>query len=204
MVNRFLRVAVPVVFVLGIMSGCAKPPETDIAAARAAIETARAAKAEMYAQREFRAAQDSLAALDAELKVQEDKFALFRKFGVATRMAQGAKSAAEKAAEAGRANEQKAKEESEQLIASMRTLLTEVETLLASAPRGKGSQADLDMMKADLGKAGEQLTAAQAAWDGGKYLDAKRNAETAQSMITRVKTDIETARGMVSAGTAAH
>jgi hypothetical protein len=202
MVTKMLRIAVPVLFVLGLVSGCAKPPEADIAAARASIEAARAAKADTYAVAELRAASDSLSALENELKVQEEKFALFRKYGVASRIASGAKMAGDKAAEAGRANEQKAKDESQQMMASMRTMLTEVETMLANAPRGKGAQADLEVLKADLARAGESLTAAQASWDAGKYLDAKRGAESAANLINRVKSDIENAMMVKSGGAA--
>ena len=73
--------------------------------------------------------------------------------------------------------------------------LDEATTLLASAPRGKGSRADLAAMRADLDAAGVALTEAEASLTDGTFLDAKSKATSAKEMIQGVKDAITQAQG---------
>ena len=74
---RKMMAVLPFVFVLVLMVGCAKPPQDAINAATAALDSAKAEASE-YAASSLQAAEDARAALDAEVKAQQDKFALFR------------------------------------------------------------------------------------------------------------------------------
>jgi TonB family protein len=56
------------------VAGCASPPSADVDAAKAAVDKAAAGQAGQYAANSLTAAQDAEAALDAELKVQQDKW----------------------------------------------------------------------------------------------------------------------------------
>jgi len=92
---RFCALALGLAFAVAI-AGCASPPKADIDAARAAVEKAAAAQAGQYAPESLKAAQDALAALDAELKVQEGKW--FGSYEKTAALAAEAKSSGEKAA----------------------------------------------------------------------------------------------------------
>lgn len=87
-----------------VVAGCASPPSADIDAAKAAVEKAAATQAGQYAPDSLKAAQEALAALDAELKVQEGKW--FGSYEKAATLAAAARAAGEKAAaDAGAAKE---------------------------------------------------------------------------------------------------
>lgn len=175
------------------VNGCAKPPQMNIDAANAAVESARSAEAGLYADGSLRAAEDAVAQLQAELKAQEDKFALFRSYKKATELADAAKAAGEKAAADAKAGKEQKKNEASAAIAEVKTALTEVSDMLAKAPKGKGTAADLAAMKADLDGAAATITEAENAFNGEKYIDAKAKADAAKGTISNTRTAIETA-----------
>jgi len=127
---------------------CGAPPTADINAAKAAVTAATAAGAGDYAAASLKAAEDAQAALDAELKVQDGKW--LKSYDKAKQLATDVKTAGEKAAADAEAGKAKAKADATEAIAAAKAALTEAEGLLAKAPKGKGSAADIAAMKADL------------------------------------------------------
>jgi hypothetical protein len=184
---------IAVALLLVAVNGCAKPPQPEIDAAKAAVNGARNAEAGLYADASLRAAEDAVAQLDAELKVQEEKFALFRSYKKATELSAAAKSAGEKAEADAKAGKEMKKNEAMAAISEVKTMLTEVTDMLAKAPRGKGTQADLAAMKADLDGAAAAIVDAENAFASEKYIDAKAKAEAVKQTAMGVKTAIEEA-----------
>jgi hypothetical protein len=176
-----------------VMVGCAKPPQEAITAVGQSIEAAQAAGAADYAPDSLKAAEDAKAALDAELKVQEEKFALFRSYKKADELALAAKQAGEKAAADAQARKEQVKAEATQLITNAKTALQEAKDMLAKAPKGKGTQQDLKAMEGDLAGVESSLTEAESALTAERFLDAKNKAETANTTISNVKSSIEQA-----------
>src|SRR5262245_65127626 len=125
--------------VIVAIAGCAKPPAEQIEQAKQAVQDAQAADASTYAPQDLSEAEDAQKRLDAELKLQEEKFALFRSYKQATTLAAEVKSEGEQASAAAAAGKEQAKQEATQQIADTQALLDEVRALLAKAPRGKGS-----------------------------------------------------------------
>jgi len=173
------------------VSGCGTPPAAEIDAAKTAITNAGMAGASEYAAPSLTAAQDAQAALDAELKAQEGKW--FKSFDKAKELAAAAKAAGEKATADAAAGKEKAKADATQAIADAKTALTEAQALLAKAPKGKGSAADIAAMKTDLATAATTITEAETALGNVMYLDAKTKAESARNAAGTVKTAVETA-----------
>lgn len=176
-----------------VLAGCAKPPQVEIDAAKAALETAKAAGAGDYASASLNAADDLLNQLNAELKAQEDKFALFRNYDKAKELSASAKAAFEKAAADAEAAKEAVRAETVSLLESAKTSLTEVTDMIAKAPRGKGSAADLTMLKADVDAAGATFAEIEAALAEGRFLDAQAKARAANDTIARVRSEIEQA-----------
>ena len=81
-----------------LAAGCAQPPTDVVNAAKAALETARTSEAADYAAESLKAAEDAVAALEAELNVQSEAFALTRSYNKTKELAAAATAAAEKAA----------------------------------------------------------------------------------------------------------
>jgi len=88
------------------VAGCAAPPTAEVDAARAAVDKAVTDRADQYAAESLKAAQDSRAALDAELTAQEAKW--FKSYDRAKELAVAAKAAGDKAAAEAAAAREKA------------------------------------------------------------------------------------------------
>ncbi len=175
------------------MVGCQKPPQVEIDGAKAALDAARVAEANDYAPDALRAAEDATAALDAELQAQEQKFALFRSYKKSKELAAAALAAGEKASADAAAGKEEAKQQAQALITEATTALDEAKALLEKAPKGKGTQADIEAMKGDLAGVESSLAEAQNAFNAEKYLDAKSKAEAAKAAAGNVKSAIEQA-----------
>lgn len=88
------------------ITGCAAPPNTDLDAAKAALDKATTDGAGQYAAPSFKAAQDAQAALDAELKAQESNW--FKSYDRTRELAAAAKATSDKAAADAVAGKQRA------------------------------------------------------------------------------------------------
>ena len=87
-------------------TGCASPPNADVDAAKAAVDKAATDGAGQYAPESLKAAQDAQAALEVELKAQEDKW--FKSYDKTRELAAAAKAAGDKAAADAVAGKEKA------------------------------------------------------------------------------------------------
>lgn len=79
-----------------VVTSCASPPTVEVDAAKAAVEKANTDGAGKFAAPSFKAAQDAQSALDAELKLQDDKW--FKSYDKTRELASTAKAAGDKAA----------------------------------------------------------------------------------------------------------
>jgi len=190
---RKMFVVLPLIFGLALMVGCAKPPQLDIQAAKAAIDAAQAAGAADYAAASLQAAQGAQSSLDAELQAQEKKFALFRNYNNAKKLAADTKAAGDKAVADANAGKEQAKAEATQLIEQAKATHKEAGDMLANAPAGKGSKADLDAMKADLAGVETSIADADRAFGEGRYLEAKAKAMAARGAAEGVKAQVQQA-----------
>lgn len=174
-------------------AACASPPQADIDAANAAIQTASTAGAAEYAADSLKSAQDAEATLNAELQVQEGKFRLFRSYSKAAELAAATKLAGEKAEQDGIAGKEAAKNEAMALIEEAKSTLAQAQEMLTKAPKGKGTQADLEALKADLAGAEAAIGEADGAFSAERYLDARAKAEAAKTAAGGVTAAVEQA-----------
>jgi hypothetical protein len=179
-----------------VAAGCAKPPETEQSAAMAAMQQATQSEAEFYAPEALQKAKAAQAAFEEEMRLQEEKFALTRNYDNAKSLAQEAEAAARTAAQQAGERKQEMRQEMQGEIEATQALLQEVQGMLSSAPTGKGSTMDLQVMSSDLTAAGATLDEAQTLFAGDQLQEAAAKLQAAQSTIESVKTSIEQARQM--------
>ncbi len=118
----------PIVAVLAITaSSCASPPKAEIDAATASVDSAAANRASEYAAASYKSAQEARAALDAEVKLQDDKW--FKSYDRTRELAAAAKAAGDKAS----AEAAAAKEKAETLAAKRKADAAAKAKLAASA-----------------------------------------------------------------------
>ena len=176
-----------------VLGGCASRPDADIAAANEALGAAKVAEAEMYAPEEFAKASDSLKEAQAEIATQDEKFALTRSYEKAVEILNRVKAEAQQAGDAANANREQVKGEAESAQATITALLTETRDMLANAPKGKGTKADLEALAADLSAAETSFGEASQMLADGKFLQARDQFQGVSDKITAIKTEIETA-----------
>jgi len=121
-----------------LLTGCTKPPEADVARARAALESAKSAGAEQHAPESLRAAEEAQAALDTEIHQQGARW--FKSYDRTKSLAEAAAAAGnDAAARASAAKERHAASEKQEKTSASRARVTA--PAAASAPiSGTGNQ----------------------------------------------------------------
>jgi hypothetical protein len=177
-----------------LVAGCASAPTDQIDSAKQALANAKTAQAADYAPDAWNTAQDDQNKLDAELQAQQNKMAIFRSYGNAKALAATLKSDAEQAAQAAQDGKEKAKNDASDLMAQAKDEYAKAQKALASAPRGKGTEADLASLKADSTTIETTLDEMQKAFDSGDYLTAKTKAQAAIASSQEIEKEIENAK----------
>lgn len=189
-------------FALLVFIGCAKPPEQEIQKANSSIEAARAAEAEEYVPESFQVAMDTLNAANAAKQEADGKFALFRSYSKAKALYVSADALAAKASQDAAAEKERVKQEVTGLMTQAKAVLDSATAALAKAPKGKGSKADIELIKNDLAAAQASFDDANNDFNAGKYKVAKAKVEAAMQKAQAVIDEIAAAKAK-KMGTAA-
>jgi len=179
---------------LVVVTGCAQVPTEEIAAADEAMNAASSSEAELYAPDSWAAAEDARAQLDAEIEAQEQSFAISRSYDRARTLAADVKAAAEQAAADAGTMKEKVRVEVSGLIEDAKASLQDVRAMLANAPQGKGTMADLAALEADARSTEDYVAEAQRAYDAGNYIEAQAKAQAALNELDKVKAEIQGAQ----------
>lgn len=166
---------------------CAKPPQADIDAAKAAMDDAQP-MAEKWASTEWQAAQSSYSAAQAEIDAQNQKW--FKNYDKAKELLAQAKSGAEAAKAAATTNMETAKNEATTAIADATAAIEAAKTALAGAPKGKDTKADLALFQQDLDGLATTLTEAQTAMQSEDYNTAKDKANLIKEKAASISDQI--------------
>jgi hypothetical protein len=177
-----------------VLAGCAQAPNADIDAATHAVDEARQAQAAEYAPQSWAAAQDAQSKLQAELDAQKDRWSMMRTYTVARQLAQDTKSAADRSRDEAIAGKETAKNDASTMMAQAREEVTRAQTAVTTAPKGKGTEADLASLKSDAGTIDGTLAEMQKAFDDGNYNEAKAKAQAAIDAAKRIQSEVENAK----------
>ncbi len=194
-VKMYKRIAlIFAVFALLVFIGCAKPPEQEIQKANSAMEAARTAEAEEYVPESFQVAMDTLRAAEAAKTEADGKFALFRSYSKAKALYITAEALANTAAQDAAAEKERVKQEVANLLVQAQASLDSANAALAKAPKGKGSKAEIELIKNDLAAAQASFDDANNDFNTGRYKVAKAKVEAAMQKAGAVITEIEQAK----------
>ena len=145
---KYLAVGLSVLVMAALLVGCAKPPTAEMDAAKVAMEAAVGAGAGTYAKDGLKNINDAWASAQDEVKKQEGK--LFKNYDNAKAIiAKVTTDAAALKIETEKKKEQ-AKQDANAASSAAAAAVAQAEALLAEAPTGKGTKADIEAMKADL------------------------------------------------------
>ena len=183
-----LVLALVVVFAF---TSCAKQPAQQMDAANAAIQAVADAKGGIYAAEELSKLKGDLQAAMDEINAQSKKF--FKKYGPAKEMLAQVVADAEavNAMIPGRIEE--ARMAAETAISGAKTAWDEANALLAKAPVGKGSKADIEAMKSDLAGLEAAMAEVQGAFDAEDYFGAKDKAMAVKDKAAAISEQVQAA-----------
>jgi hypothetical protein len=164
-----------IVFVVG----CAKAPQAEVDAAKAALASAKAVEADRYVADVYKSAQDSLNAATAEIETQNSKFALTRNYKKAASLLASASTLAADAEAQTAAKKEEVKAEAETLVNNTKAALEEAKKLVKKAPRGKEGRAALEAIQGELKVVETSVAELPAVIEKGDYLTARDKAKAA-------------------------
>jgi hypothetical protein len=171
-----MKALIPVVLVLAI-AACAKPPQADIDAARAAVAAAaKNADIVAYAPDTLKSAQDKLALMGTELAAKH--------YDKVKSLALEARALAGTAANDAARNKEKAQADAATLIEALKKALPEVGRKLAAAKRVRGIKLDFRAISAQLGAAKTALAEADKDLAAGNFAAALQKAIDVQAQLS--------------------
>ena len=178
-----------------LLTGCQKPPDAEMQDAQQAIDKAKTGEAEKYAQNELAAATATMDQARTEIEAQKAKW--MPNYDKAKELLNTAKTQADAAAEAAVSGKETAKNEATQAIADAKAMVDGAEAGLKSAPRGKGSKADLDMMQNDINGYRQSIADAENLMSSEDYMGARDKAKAAMDGAKGVQDSIVAAGGKI-------
>ena len=178
--------AISLFVAVAVLAGCDDPPTAELDAAKQALAAARDADAERFAANEYSVAQRAFSEAEATTNTEDERFFLFKDFEQARAQLADAKSKAMQAESSAHAEKKRQKESAEAAIAAARDAVAAAYTSLEEAPAGKGTEADIEELRAELSMAEADLDAAEAAMNSENFSDAESLADSADQKATEV------------------
>lgn len=185
---KYLALTMITVFLL---AGCGKQPTEEMNAAKTSVDSFIADGAEKYDAAGAKSLNDAMQAAQDEIKVQDAK--IFKDYAKAKELLVKAKADADKLKTELAAKKEEAKKNAlagqEAAIASV----GEAKALLEKAPKGKGSQADIEAFKADLKGIEDSLAEVKTAVDSEDYNAAIGKANAIKDKATAISDQVKAA-----------
>lgn len=179
--------AVPMVVWL---AGCDKPPEEQMTATKAAVDSAVQAEAAKYAPQELAKLQDSLKTALAEVEHQNARFVILRNYDQAKTTLTWVSTNAPVVAQTAKANKEKMRAATAEAIQTAQAAVDSAAALLANAPRGKESKQDLDAMEAEVTNMRAGIDEAKAGLQAEDFNKAKMKAQDVQSRAVQMQSEV--------------
>jgi hypothetical protein len=172
---KYAKPVLAAVLILGLFA-CAKPPQAEIDAAKAAVAKAAAnSDVVTYAPEALARAQDALSRMQTELTAKH--------YDKVKTLALEASAAAEKAISEALANKEKVKADAAALIAAMKKALPEAEKTIAAAKRIPRTGLDFTALAKALADARTSLAGAEADQANGNFMAALNKASAVQTAL---------------------
>lgn len=185
---KYLALGMVVVF---LFAGCAKQPTEEINAAKASVDAVMADGAQKFAAEDAKKLNDSMQAVQDELKVQEGK--TFKDYAKTKELLAKVKGDAETLKAGLAAKKEEAKKKAAEAQDAAKAAVSEAKALLAKAPKGKGSKADLEALKADLKGIEDSLAEVKTANDAENYNIAVEKSDAIKGKAAAISDQIKKA-----------
>ncbi|PKN71495.1 MAG: hypothetical protein CVU54_00285 [Deltaproteobacteria bacterium HGW-Deltaproteobacteria-12] len=185
---KLMVVSMIMIFVL---VGCGKLPQEELTAAKASIDAVVAEGAQKYAAEDAKKLNDGMQAVQDEIKVQEGK--TFKDYAKTKELLAKVKADADTLKSGLAAKKEEAKKNAAEAQVAAKDSVAEAKALLAKAPKGKGSKADIEALKADLKGIEDSLAEAKKANDAEDYSAAIEKSNAIKTKATEISDQIKKA-----------
>lgn len=190
------KFALTTVATLGfVLSGCAKPPQEEISKTESALESAREAEAEEWADEQWQQAVNAKAALDEELATQSGKMAIARRYDRTNELVIAANTAAEAAREAALTNKETVRAEAAASIEAVQEVIATaddlVEQLTACPKKPKGFEADMVIITGNLTALRGEVSKVQSLFEAESYSASIEEGHLLVEQVQTLTADLE-------------
>lgn len=172
-----------------MFTSCAKAPQAEIDAAKAALEQAKTAQADLYVEADYLAVQDSLNAVMVEIEAQSSK--LFKSYGDAKEKLVVITTQATELVAKTDVRKEEIKTEVATAEAATLALIDENNQLLAKAPKGKEGKEAIEAIKLDLTGITTSVSEVPALIASGDLLGAQTKVNAAQQKATEINAELK-------------
>lgn len=186
--KRMMRFSILGLMILTFLVACGKKPTQEIEGAQSAVNAVVSEGLGKYAPEDEKKLKDALNAAMEEIKVQEGK--TFKSYDKAKQLLAEVKKSADEMKAALPAKKEEAKKNALGAQEAAKSAINEAKALLAKAPKGKGTAADLQALKGDLKGLEDTLTEIQGLMDKEEYGEAVTKANAVKEKAAGVSNQI--------------
>ena len=178
-----------VIATIVLFSSCAKVPQAELDAAKASLEQAKAAQADVYLDSEYMALQDSLNAANTIIETQKSK--MFGNFKVAKEKLVYVSAQATDLASKAEAKKEEIKNEVSATLTDISTVMEENNKLVGIAPKGKEGKEAIEAIKSDLAAISTSVEEVNTLLAGNEILAAQTKANAAKQKATDINNELK-------------
>jgi hypothetical protein len=171
------------VIIIVLIASCAKPPEAEMAAAKAAVDSAKSVEADRYAPELFGQARTKLNAGLAEVEQKN--------YEEAAKLLVDATATAKEAADAVPGKKEEMKQQTESLLEQIPAAVENARKAWKKAPRGKGTREALEMMKNEISAQEAAVDQVKQSLDSGDMLTAKQKAQAILDKLASITQELQ-------------
>jgi hypothetical protein len=176
---------------VALLAGCGKVPQVQVDAAKAAVESAKVAQADIYVPAEFAAVQDSLNAVNASIEAKSSKW--FKNYKEEQAKLEAIVVTAGQVSANSAAKKEEVKKEAETLMTDVNTVIADNKKLITKAPRGKEGKAVLDEITNEMTVIEASVVEAKAMYDKGDYMMALDKLKAAKANADSINVELKDA-----------
>lgn len=179
------------VMMLVFLAGCGKVPQEQIDAAKLAIDSAKAAEADVYLPAEYSALQNDMNAIMAAIEVENSK--TFKNFKEQKAQLTDLLVTADKVKENAAVAKEQVGVEVQGLFTEINNLMVENKDLMTKAPKGKEGAAVLEEIRNEMVVIEGSVAEANTLFTEGKYMAARDKVNAAIENINAINTELKDA-----------
>lgn len=172
-----------IIIIIAVIASCAKPPEQEMAAAKAAVDSAKSVEADRYAPDLFNQAKTKLNAGLSEVTNKN--------YEEAAKMLVDAKNTAKQAADAVPGKKEEMKAQTESLLEQIPAAVDNARKAWRKAPRGKGTRETLQMIKDEISAQEAAVDQVKQTLESGDMLTAKQQAQAIIDKLASITQELQ-------------